>query len=63
MALAQRNKERVLAGESKYEDVDAMIDAYVEFEGEQKSMSRQGARTRCCAFCSGARCCRRAVQT
>jgi hypothetical protein len=41
MALAQRNKERVLAGESKYEDVDAMIDAYVEFEGEQKSMSRQ----------------------
>ena len=29
MALAQRNKERVLAGESKYEDVDAMIDQVV----------------------------------
>ena len=37
MALAQRNKERVLAGESWYEDADAMIDAYVEFEGEQKA--------------------------
>ena len=41
MALSQRNKERVMAGESKYEDVDAMIEAYVEFEGAQKNMSRQ----------------------
>ena len=30
----------ILAGEPKYENVDAMIDEYVEFEGESKGMSR-----------------------
>lgn len=40
-ALVQRNKERMLAGEPKYEDLDAMIDAYMEFEGKEKGLSRQ----------------------
>ena len=40
MALADRNKERILAGEPKYESVQAMVDAYVAFEGEEKGMSR-----------------------
>jgi hypothetical protein len=40
MALAQRNKERILSGEPKYENVDAMIDSYVEYEGRAKEMSR-----------------------
>ena len=41
MALETRNRERILAGEPKYESVDAMIDAYVEFEGEKEGLSRQ----------------------
>lgn len=40
MALQQRNKVRVMEGKPKYEDVDAMIDAYVEYEGEAKGLSR-----------------------
>ena len=39
MALASRNKERILSGEPKYESVQAMIDAYIEFEGRDKGMS------------------------
>ena len=41
MALDDRNKARILAGEPKYESLDAMIDAYMAFEGESKGMSRQ----------------------
>lgn len=40
MALATRNKERILAGEPKYESVEGMVDAYVEFEGEKEGLSR-----------------------
>lgn len=35
-ALATRNKERLLSGLEKYESLEAMIDAYVEFEGREK---------------------------
>lgn len=35
-SLAQRNRERVLAGEPKYADVTAMVNAYAEFEGNDK---------------------------
>ena len=41
MALETRNRERILSGEPKYENIDAMIDAYVEFEGEKEGLSRQ----------------------
>ena len=37
--LTDRNKERILSGEPKYENVQAMIDAYIEFEGNDKGMS------------------------
>ena len=40
MALDQRNRERILAGQPKYESIDAMIDAYMEFEGAKEGMSR-----------------------
>ncbi len=40
MALVQRNKERMLAGEPKYESVEAMVDAYVVFNGKEKGLSR-----------------------
>ena len=40
MALDARNKERILAGEPKYENVQAMVDAYAEFEGNDKGLSR-----------------------
>jgi len=40
MALTARNKERILSGLPKYEGLDAMIEAYVEFEGRDKGMSR-----------------------
>lgn len=40
MALAERNKVRVLEGKEKYADIDAMIDAYMDYEGEEKGMSR-----------------------
>lgn len=41
-ALADRNRERILAGQPKYESIDAMIDAYVEFEGPgtEKNLSK-----------------------
>lgn len=38
-ALAQRNKERILAGQPVYEDLQAMINSYIEFEGRDKGMS------------------------
>ena len=38
--LAERNKERILEGNPKYESVDAMIEAYQEFEGNEKGLSR-----------------------
>ena len=38
-ALEVRNKERLLSGLEKYDSVQAMIDAYVEFEGRDKGMS------------------------
>jgi hypothetical protein len=40
MALAERNKVRTLEGKEKYADINAMIDAYMVFEGEQKGLSR-----------------------
>jgi len=39
MALTARNKERILSGLPKYESVDAMVEAYVEYEGRNKGMS------------------------
>lgn len=32
-ALAERNRERILEGKPKYENIQEMIDAYIEFEG------------------------------
>jgi len=40
IALAQRNRERLLEGQPKYESVQAMVDAYVEFEGDKLGLSR-----------------------
>mmetsp|Transcript_31468 Transcript_31468/g.82204 ORF Transcript_31468/g.82204 Transcript_31468/m.82204 type:complete len:181 (+) Transcript_31468:66-608(+) len=38
--LDQRNKERFLEGKEQYASIEAMVDEYVEFEGEEKGMSR-----------------------
>jgi len=32
-ALEERNRERILSGQPKYEDINAMIKAYIEYEG------------------------------
>lgn len=40
MALIDRNKMRILEGQPKYEDVEAMIDAYVEYEGREQGLTR-----------------------
>lgn len=40
MALVDRNKQRILEGQPKYEDLEAMIDAYVDFEGRDQGLSR-----------------------
>ena len=32
-ALEERNRERLLAGQPKYDDINAMIAAYIEYEG------------------------------
>ena len=39
MALDQRNKERILEGKEQYEDIEAMIEEYMNFEGKDKDMS------------------------
>ena len=41
-AFADRNRERILEGQPKYESIEGMIDAYVEFEGPdtEKNLSR-----------------------
>ncbi len=38
-AFEQRNKERLLSGQEKYENIEAMVQAYIEFEGRDKGMS------------------------
>ena len=35
-ALAERNRERILEGKPKYENIQEMIDAYIEFEGPSR---------------------------
>ena len=37
MALGERNKERILEGQPKYEDVQAMVDAYVELRATRRA--------------------------
>ena len=40
-ALMNRNKVRIMEGKPKYNDVAAMVDAYYEFEGAEKGMSKE----------------------
>ena len=40
-ALSERNKVRVMEGKPRYADVPAMIQAYYEYEGQEKSMSAE----------------------
>jgi hypothetical protein len=42
-ALEERNRERMLAGQPAYRDVEDMIVAYQKFEGDAKGMSRAEA--------------------
>jgi len=42
-ALEERNRERIQAGQPEYKDVEDMISAYQEFEGNEKGMSRAEA--------------------
>jgi len=42
-SLEDRNKERILSGLPKYESIDAMIDAYMDFEGKDKGLSQAQA--------------------
>ena len=37
--LTQRNKERILEGKEQYENIEAMIEEYMNFEGKDKDMS------------------------
>jgi len=43
LGLSQRNKMRILSGQPTYASVDAMIDAYMDFEARQKGMTRDAA--------------------
>ncbi|KAL3898845.1 MAG: hypothetical protein SGPRY_012760, partial [Prymnesium sp.] len=40
LALAARNEERLLEGKQPYPSIEAMIDAYMEFEGAGLGYSR-----------------------
>ena len=42
-ALEQRNKMRILSGMPRYESIQAMVDAYMEFEGAEKGLSAEEA--------------------
>mmetsp|Transcript_44832 Transcript_44832/g.144302 ORF Transcript_44832/g.144302 Transcript_44832/m.144302 type:complete len:164 (-) Transcript_44832:248-739(-) len=42
-ALEERNKERILTGQPRYEDIEDMVTKYQEFEGEKLGMSRAEA--------------------
>lgn len=42
-ALEERNRERIQTGQPEYKDVEDMILAYQEFEGNEKGMSRAEA--------------------
>ncbi|KAL1519963.1 hypothetical protein AB1Y20_023449 [Prymnesium parvum] len=39
-ALRKRNAERKLAGQPEYESLEAMVDAYMEYEGRELGYSR-----------------------
>lgn len=39
-ALMLRNKERIMSGMPKYESIEAMVEAYIDFEGREKGMSQ-----------------------
>eukprot|EP00966_Prymnesium_polylepis_P133487 3085435-Prymnesium_polylepis.1 len=40
-ALQDRNRERILEGKPKYESVEAMVEAYKEYEGAAKGYSQE----------------------
>jgi|EP00908_Phaeocystis_cordata_P002856 hypothetical protein len=40
-ALEQRNKMRILSGMPRYESVQDMVEAYMDFEGKEKGMSME----------------------
>ena len=42
-ALEERNKERILIGQPRYEDIEDMVTKYQEFEGDKLGMSRAEA--------------------
>ena len=42
-ALEQRNRERILAGQPVYKNVEDMVASYQEYEANEKGMSREEA--------------------